>query len=87
MLKSPRVSLTSLIQHKSRATQTYPAKVSDMVNGVAFVDVMPPILRKMQDEQTQVSSASTMSSCQCSDWRCSSDSSSEWRMVGEYHSH
>ena len=47
-----KASLTSLIQHKNRATQTYPAKVSDLVNGVAFVDVMPPILRKMKDEQT-----------------------------------
>ena len=55
-----KASLTSLIQHKMRSTQTYPAKVSDMVNGVAFVDIMPPKQKKMQDEQNQISSASTM---------------------------
>ena len=55
-----KASLSSLIQHKMKATQTYPAMVSEMVNGVAFVEVFPPILRKMKEDHPDLVSSTQL---------------------------
>ena len=55
-----KTSLSALIQHKMHVTKTYPAMVSELVNGVAFVDVLPPLLRQMQEDHPKITSASTM---------------------------
>ena len=55
-----KTSLSALIQHKMHVTKTYPARVAEFVNGVAFIEVFPPILRQMQDDHPQMESASNM---------------------------
>ncbi len=55
-----KTSLSALIQHKMQVSKTYPAMVKELVNGVAFVEVLPPLLRQIQDDHPQVASSSTM---------------------------
>lgn len=55
-----KASLSSLIQHKMKATQTYPAMVAEMVNGVAFVEIFPPILRKMKEDHPDLVSSTQL---------------------------
>ena len=55
-----KTSLSALIHHKQQASKTYPVRVVELVNGVAFIEVLPPILRQMQDDQPQMEAASNM---------------------------
>ena len=55
-----KTSLSALIQHKMQVAKTYPARVTEFVNGVAFIEIFPPILRQMQDDHPQMESASNM---------------------------
>lgn len=55
-----KTSLSALIQHKMHVTKTYPAMVTELVNGVAFVEILPPLLRQIQEDHPKISSASTM---------------------------
>ena len=55
-----KTSLSALIQRKIHQSKQYPGEVVELISGVAFVNVKPPVLRTIQIDHPQTESSSTM---------------------------
>ena len=80
-----KTSLSALIQRKIHQSKQYPCEVEDLLGGVAFVSVKPPILRMIKIDHPQMESSSKMRvygtniragdrvliQCQGSEWKIS----------------
>lgn len=80
-----KTSLSALIQRKIHQSKQYPGKVTDVISGVVFVEIKPPILRTIRTDHPSMESSSKMRvygdnirvgdlvliQCQGSEWKIS----------------
>ena len=55
-----KTSLSALIQRKIHQSKQYPGEIVELISGVAFVNIKPPVLRTIQIDHPQMESSSTM---------------------------
>lgn len=55
-----KASLTSLIQRRNRAVREFPGIVKEILNGVSFIEITPPIIRSIKQEVPEASVSSVI---------------------------